>query len=177
MVDLRAYVFLDSLQAQFASYQATISRGYLPKVGQASLFVEIAPGMAINHVLDVALKSTDVTAGMLIVERHFGMLEIHSESQADVRQAGQAILDELGLEDGLPGLAHVGLALRVDLEHAEMAFDDQHAGRDVRRLQRHVKNVVNRHAGRDLDEQARLPHLRQVTPRDGRLVGRELRLQ
>ena len=53
-------------------------------VGQASLFVEIAPGMAINHVLDVALKSTDVTAGMLIVERHFGMLEIHHEGRKRV---------------------------------------------------------------------------------------------
>ena len=99
MVDLRAYVFLDSLQPQFASFQATISKGYLPKTGQASLFVEIAPGMAINHILDVALKATDVTAGMQIVERHYGMLEIHSESQADVRQAGQAILDELGLTE------------------------------------------------------------------------------
>ena len=96
MVDLRAYVFLDSLQPQFASFQATISKGYLPKVGQASLFVEIAPGMAINQILDVALKSTDVTAGMQIVERHYGMLELHSESQADVRQAGQAILDCAG---------------------------------------------------------------------------------
>jgi ethanolamine utilization microcompartment shell protein EutL len=99
MVDLRAFVFLDSLQPQFASFQATISQGYLPKVGQASLFVEIAPGMAINEVLDVALKSTDVTAGMQVVERHFGMLELHSESQADVRQAGQAILDYLGLQE------------------------------------------------------------------------------
>jgi hypothetical protein len=62
MVDLRAYVFLDSLQPQFASFQATISKGYLPKVGQASLFVEIAPGMAINHILDVALKSTRPTS-------------------------------------------------------------------------------------------------------------------
>jgi hypothetical protein len=99
MVDLRAYVFLDSLQPQFASFQATISKGYLPKVGQASLFVEIAPGMAINHITDVALKSTDVTPGMQIVERHFGMLEVHSDSQADVRQAGQAILDALGLKE------------------------------------------------------------------------------
>ncbi len=99
MVDLRAYVFLDSLQPQFASFQATISKGYLPKVGQASLFVEIAPGMAINHITDVALKSTDVTPGMQIVERHYGMLELHSESQADVRQAGQAILDALELEE------------------------------------------------------------------------------
>ena len=99
MVDLRAYVFLDSLQPQFASFQATISQGYLPKVGQASLFVEIAPGMSINQILDVALKSTDVTPGMQVVERHYGMLELHSESQADVRQAGQAILDYLGLQD------------------------------------------------------------------------------
>ncbi len=99
MVDLRAYVILDSLQPQFASFQATISKGYLPKVGQASLFVEIAPGMAINHLTDIALKSTDVTPGMQIVERHYGMLEVHSDSQASVRQAGQAILDALGLEE------------------------------------------------------------------------------
>ena len=99
MVDLRAYVFLDSLQPQFASYQATISRGYLPKVGQTSLFVEVDPGMKINEILDVALKATDVTAGMQIVERHYGMLEVHSESQADVRQAGQAILDYLGVDE------------------------------------------------------------------------------
>ncbi|MGD9020756.1 MAG: hypothetical protein PVF46_03100, partial [Lysobacterales bacterium] len=72
MVDLRGYVFLDSLQPQFASYQATIARGYLPKVGQASLFVEVDPGMTINQILDVALKATDVTAGMQIVERHYG---------------------------------------------------------------------------------------------------------
>ena len=99
MVDLRAYVILDSLQPQFASFQATISKGYLPKVGQASLFVEIAPGMAINRLTDIALKSTDVTPGMQIVERHYGMLEVHSDSQASVRQAGQAILDALGLEE------------------------------------------------------------------------------
>lgn len=99
MVDLRAFVILDSLQPQFASFQATISKGYLPRVGQASLFVETAPGMAINRITDVALKSTDVTPGMQIVERHFGMLEVHSDSQADVRQAGSAILAELGLKE------------------------------------------------------------------------------
>jgi len=98
-VDLRAFVVLDSLQPQFASFQATISSGYLPRVGQASLFVEIAPGMEINRMTDVALKSTDVTPGMQVVERHFGMLELHSDSQADVRQAGAAILAALGLEE------------------------------------------------------------------------------
>ncbi|MGB5160214.1 MAG: hypothetical protein WBP10_08995 [Thermoanaerobaculia bacterium] len=99
MVDLRAFVFLDSLQPQYASFLATVSRGYLPRVGQASLFVEIAPGMEINRITDVALKATDVTPGEQIVERHFGMLEVHSDSQADVRQAGAAILDALGLKE------------------------------------------------------------------------------
>jgi hypothetical protein len=99
MVDLRAFVFLDSLQPQYASFLATVSRGYLPRVGQASLFVEIAPGMEINRITDVALKATDVTPGEQIVERHFGMLEVHSDSQADVRQAGVAILDALGLKE------------------------------------------------------------------------------
>ena len=99
MVDLRAFVYLDSLQPQYASFLATVSRGYLPRVGQASLFVEIAPGMEINRITDVALKATDVTPGEQIVERHFGMLEVHSDSQADVRQAGAAILEALGLKE------------------------------------------------------------------------------
>ncbi len=99
MVDLRAFCVIDSLQPQFASFLATVAQGFLPKVGQASLFVEIAPGIEINRVMDIALKSTDVTPGMQIVERHFGMLEVHSDSQADVRQAGQAILDALDLSE------------------------------------------------------------------------------
>ena len=100
MVDLRTFCVIDSLQPQFASFQATIAQGFLPKVGQASLFVEIAPGIEINRVMDIALKSTNVTPGMQIVERHFGMLEVHSDSQADVRQAGEAILESLELSIG-----------------------------------------------------------------------------
>jgi hypothetical protein len=36
---------------------------------------------------------------MQIVERHYGMMEVHSESQAAVRQAGQAVLDYLELDE------------------------------------------------------------------------------
>ena len=99
MADLRSYIFLDSLQPQVASFFATVSQGFLPIAGQASLFVEISPGMEINFVTDVALKCTKVTPGMQIIERLYGMLEIHSESQADVRSAGAAILDALGLKE------------------------------------------------------------------------------
>ncbi len=98
-VDLRAYVFLDSLQPQYAAFLATVAQGYLPTVGQASLFVEISPGIEINRVTDIALKSTQVTPGMQIVERLYGMLEIHSDSQADIRAAGRAILDALGMSE------------------------------------------------------------------------------
>ncbi len=99
MVDLRAYVFLDSLQPQFASFLATVAQGFLPTAKQASLFVEISPGIEINRITDIALKSTKVTPGMQIVERVYGMLEIHSDSQADVRQAGSAILDALEVNE------------------------------------------------------------------------------
>ena len=99
MVDLRSYVFLDSIQPQYAAFLGTVAQGFLPIAGMASLYVEISPGIEINRITDVALKSTKVTPGMQIVERLYGMLEIHSESQADVRQAGQAILDTLELTE------------------------------------------------------------------------------
>jgi len=98
LVDLRAYVFLDNIQPQYAAFLGTIAKGFLPIAGMASLYVEISPGIEINRITDIALKSTKVTPGMQIVERLYGMLEIHSESQADVRQAGRAILEALELK-------------------------------------------------------------------------------
>lgn len=98
-MDLRAYVFIDKLQPQYAAFMGTIAQGFLPLAGMASLYVEISPGIEINRITDIALKSTNVTPGMQIVERLYGLLEIHSSSQADVRQAGQAILDSLELQE------------------------------------------------------------------------------
>jgi hypothetical protein len=97
--DLRSYVFLDSIQPQYAAFLGTVAQGFLPIAGMASLYVEISPGIEINRITDIALKSTHVTPGMQIVERLYGLLEIHSESQADVRQAGQSILEALDLKE------------------------------------------------------------------------------
>src|SRR5436190_17443408 len=99
MAELRTYCFLDILQPQFAAYIASTAKGYLPVEGQAALFVEVSPGIEINRVTDVALKKTDVRPGVQVVERANGLLEIHAFDQGEVREAGRAILESLGLEE------------------------------------------------------------------------------
>ena len=93
-VDLRSYVFLDSLQPQMAAFIGSTARGFLPLAGDASLWVEISPGIEINRITDVALKSTKVRPAVQVVERLFGLLEVHSSEQAEVRASGAAILDD-----------------------------------------------------------------------------------
>jgi hypothetical protein len=99
MADLRSFVYLDAMQPQVAAYIGTVARGFLPVAFEASLIVEISPGIEINRVTDVAVKTTDVRPGMQVVERLYGMLEIHSPSQAEVRMAGTAILEALSLNE------------------------------------------------------------------------------
>lgn len=98
-VELRSYVFLDSLQSQHSAFLGTVARGFLPLPNDASLWIEISPGIEINRITDVALKATGVKPAMQIVERLYGLLEVHSESQAEVRAAGAAILEALGVKE------------------------------------------------------------------------------
>jgi hypothetical protein len=98
-VDLRSYVFLDSLQRQHSAFLGTVARGFLPLPGDASLWIEISPGIEINRITDIALKATGVKPGMQIVERLYGLLEVHSSSQAEVRAAGAAILEALEVHE------------------------------------------------------------------------------
>lgn len=96
--ELRAYCYLDRMQPQYAAFVGTITQGDLPIEGMASLFVEMAPGNWVFRVVDIAVKATDAKPGAQIVEREFGMFEIHSLSQEDVIQAGQMVLAQLGLK-------------------------------------------------------------------------------
>jgi hypothetical protein len=98
-VDLRSYVFLDNLQPQHAAYLGTVARGFLPLPGDTSLWIEISPGIEINRITDIALKATHVRPGMQVVERLYGLLEVHHEIQAEVRAAGAAILGALGVSE------------------------------------------------------------------------------
>ena len=99
-VSLRTYIFLDSLQPQLASFIGKTARGFLPIPWMASLWIEIAPGMANNRVTDLALKASKVQPAVQVVERAYGLLEVHHEDKGQVMNAGSAILDALELKEG-----------------------------------------------------------------------------
>lgn len=122
-IELRAYCFLDSLQPQYAAFLGTVAQGFLPLAGDASVYVEVAPGIEINRLTDVALKSTTVKPGMQIVERYFGMLEVHSPEQAEARAAGAAILDAIELQEEeriKPRVLSSQIIRRVDDHQAQL---------------------------------------------------------
>lgn len=94
---LRAFCHLDRMQPQFAAFIGTITQGDPPVEGMASLYVEMAPGNWVFRIVDKVVKATDVRPGSQVVERQYGMFEVHSLSQADVLRAGEVVLEELGL--------------------------------------------------------------------------------
>ena len=122
-IELRSFAFLDSLQPQHAAFLGTISKGFLPLAGESSPWIEVAPGIEINRLTDIALKATKVTPSMQIIERVFGLLEVHSPDQAETRAAGEAVLDALDLtvQDRLkPEVLSSQLIRRIDDHHAQL---------------------------------------------------------
>ena len=123
VVDLRTYVFIDQLQPQMASYIAQVSKGYFPVADQAACIIEISPGIEINRLTDIAVKATDVKPGLQIVERLFGLLEVHSHNQGDARQAGQAVLTALNVDENTrmkPRILTSQLIKNIDPHHAQL---------------------------------------------------------
>jgi len=97
--ELRVYLPIAGLRQQFAAYLGTPTRarGYPAAEGDHALIVEVAPGLAIERVTDLALRSEpSVEPGILFVERQFGVLEVHSPDAAAVQRAGRAILAGIG---------------------------------------------------------------------------------
>ena len=95
---LRTYVYIDSLQPQLAEYMATVSQGFPPVPGDACLWVEVSPGMAIHRVTDIALKATQVHLTQKIVEREYGSMVIHHRDQSDVIAAGHTLLARMNAQ-------------------------------------------------------------------------------
>ncbi|RCG20171.1 BMC domain-containing protein [Sphaerisporangium album] len=120
MAELRSFIFIDQLQPQTMCYLGTWMRGALPRLNQAAQIIEIAPGLDIEPLTDVALKHADVKAGVLVVERQFGYLEFHG-AIGEVRAAAGAVLDELGATaaDAVPP--------RILASEIVSSLDGQHA--------------------------------------------------
>ena len=126
-VELRSYVYLDRLQLQHAAYIGTVASGFLPLPGDASLWIEISPGIEINRITDVALKSAVVRPGVQFVERLYGLLEIHAKNQGEVKAAGRAILDTLGVSrsEGLkPNIVSSQIIRNIDAYQAQLVNRD-----------------------------------------------------
>jgi hypothetical protein len=122
-VSLRTYVFLDSLQPQLASFIGTTARGFLPVACDASMFIETAPGLIINRIMDVALKATEATPAIMVVERAFGLLEIHHRDKGQVLDGCQAVLRYLGVEESdrvMPRVVSDQVIRAVEPYHAQV---------------------------------------------------------
>ena len=121
MAELRSFIFLDQLQPQTMCFLGSWIRGRLPRTNMAAQIIEVAPGLDIEALTDVALKNDDVQAGILIVERQFGYLELHSRSTAAVQSAGAAILEALGASASdatAPTILASKTITRIDGQHA-----------------------------------------------------------
>src|SRR6266567_2459736 len=97
-MELRALTVLDSLQPQLTGFLQTVCAGFMPLEQEAAAFIEIAPGIAINQLTDAALKATTVRPGMQIVERAYGMLELHHMDKGQVEAAVDAIVGQMGVK-------------------------------------------------------------------------------
>jgi len=121
MTELRASIFIDQLQPQTLAYIATWMRGSLPRSRMAAQIVEIAPGLDVEALTDIVLKSADVRAGLLVVERQFGTLQFHSRSTAEVQAGAAAILQALNktqVDVARPKILASKIVTRVDDQHA-----------------------------------------------------------
>ncbi len=120
---LRCFCLIDRMQPQYAAFVGTVTQGDLPTEGMAALYIEMAPGNEVFRMLDIAVKATEARPGAQIVEREFGMFEVHSLNQAAVIEAGDVVLNRLGLkvEDRIkPKIASEQIITRIDPYQAQL---------------------------------------------------------
>ena len=121
MATLRSFIFLDQLQPQTMCYLGSWIKGSLPRRNMAAQIIEVAPGLDIEALTDIALKEADVQGGILVVERQFGYLEIHSRDIAAVKASAEAVLAALGkstVDAMAPKILASKIITRIDANHA-----------------------------------------------------------
>ena len=89
----------------------------------AELWIEVAPANEAFRLMDVALKAADVQPATQYIEREFGLLELHSWSQSEVKAAAEAIFSVTGLTENdrvRPQLASSQVVTNVDPFQAQL---------------------------------------------------------
>lgn len=122
-IELRSYCYLERLQPRYAAFLGSRVYADLPIEGMASLFIEVSPGIEVYRLVDIALKSSKARLGAQVIEREFGLFEIHSWSQDAVRDAGISVLKALGMEESdriLPRIVSSQLIKDVSARHAQL---------------------------------------------------------
>ncbi len=129
-IELRGALVIDAMQPQFAAVVAANSDGFFPVSGETAFWLEVRPGIVVNRLLDVALKSCDVKPGALITERSYGTLEVHGPDQGQVREAGRRMLAAAGVraEDGLRPNVMTDEIIRAIDDHQAMMINKSRAG-------------------------------------------------
>ncbi|MDX6378800.1 MAG: hypothetical protein QOE98_3103 [Gaiellaceae bacterium] len=120
---IRAYAYIDSMQPEFAAYVGATVQGSPPVAGMAELWIEVAPANEAFRLMDVALKAADVQPATQYIEREFGLLELHSWSQSEVKAAAEAIFAVTGLTENdrvRPKLASSQVVTNVDPFQAQL---------------------------------------------------------
>jgi len=120
---MRAYAYIDSMQPEFAAYVGATVQGSPPVAGMAELWIEVAPANEAFRLMDVALKAADVQPATQFIEREFGLLELHSWSQSEVKAAAEAIFSVTGLTEDdrvRPQLASSQVVTNVDPFQAQL---------------------------------------------------------
>ena len=120
---LRAYVYLDRMQPNWAAYVAQTSQDHAPSAGMAQLYIEVAPAMLVFPLANEALKNTDTRSAMLVAEREFGTIELHAHDPDVVKQAGSLMLNRIGGSAGAaiaPSAVHVHTVANVTDSEAQL---------------------------------------------------------
>lgn len=94
---LRALVHIDRMGPQYSSYWALMSQGSLPMPDMSQLLVEVTPSSLVFPIADAAFKACAVQSAGTLVERDFGLVELHAQRTDTVLEARDAVLRSLGL--------------------------------------------------------------------------------
>lgn len=108
---------------QYAAYWGLMAQGSLPRVGDSQVLVEVSPSFAVFPLTDVAMKRTSVRSAGTLVERDFGLMELHADTPDAVLEAADAVLEALDMrrEDRLaPTVVSSQVLSNITPDHSQL---------------------------------------------------------